>query len=248
MRDKIELEELEKNIKAYAKSKGIQIFEGLLGDEQINQIISTNEDYTVFLDYVSNSDNKLIILDIEGFSEDTSPVEGLGLSQIIKDANKLEELEKKYKKYTGSISRIRIAWFKEGFVLVFEKTTDWYDELMEEIEILELEEKGVEKTFICKGCGKQFTRHISGQEPDEEEKEEYCYECIRKVEEKKFKDFARKLSEDEDFVKCRNDAERKIYIEENYSEIIEEPYIFLRQLLERARALINIKKRKKMEG
>jgi hypothetical protein len=248
MRDKIDLEELEKNIKAYAKSKGIQIFEGLLGDEQKNQIISTNEDYKVFLDYVSNSDNKLIILDIEGFSEDTSPVEGLGLSQIIKDANKLEELEKKYKKYTGRISRIRIAWFKEGFVLIFEKTTDWYDELMEEIEILELEEKGVEKAFICKGCGKQFTRHISGQELDEEEKEEYCYECIRKMEEKKFKDFARKLSEDDDFVKCRNDAERKIYIEENYSEIIEEPYIFLRQLLERARALINIKKRKKMEG
>jgi hypothetical protein len=119
---------------------------------------------------------------------------------------------------------------------------------MEEIEILEIEEKGVEKVFMCKGCEKEFTRYISDQELDEEEKEEYCNECIREMEEKKFKDFARKLSKDEGFVKCKNDAERKIYIEENYPEMIEDQYIFMRQLLERTRTLINIKKRIKMEG
>ena len=79
MENQINLEEIEKEIRDYAKLKGIQIFEGSLEGSEENWIMSISEDYKKLLDCVANSGNKLIILDKEEISEDFFEIEDFEL-------------------------------------------------------------------------------------------------------------------------------------------------------------------------
>jgi hypothetical protein len=79
------------------------------------------------------------------------------------------------------------------------------------------------------------------------EPEKYCNKCKIKKEkeaEPKIKELAKRLSEDEEFVKCKNESERELYVEERYPDSFKDQFIRQGAVFQLARALISIKKRK----
>lgn len=239
------LEEFEQEVRNYALSKGIKIIEGYLSNTP-NKIITECENYKNFLDFIGETDKKLIFLNTSRFEEEFFE-DSIEESE---DINPFHELNEGYKKYLGKIFQIEIIWINEGFSIIFTKTEDWFDEFVdrenfikEQIENKKTDEED-RRYAICKECGDKFRdfRIGFGYEP-----EEYCNKCKIKKEkeaEPKIKDLAKRLSEDLDFIKCKNDIERALFVEEKYPVEFDDSFIKNSSVIQMARALISINKRK----
>jgi hypothetical protein len=118
----------------------------------------------------------------------------------------------------------------------------FYEEIEEEV--YEDDDEEVE-TSVCQRCKKEFEDYSYGWE---DESEKYCDDCkqeLRKEGEKKVIEFSKKLLKEEDFILCKNDVERTLYLQENYPELFENKYFDTKELIKRSRALINMQKRKR---
>lgn len=106
-------------IKQYAKTKGVTVFEGtFLGKNENLFGISKAENYRDFIDFIANSQNKVLALNTLKFTEDL--------------LNSDEELNKKYKKIVGEIFQIGLIWLYEGFAIVLYMTQDWFVDFAED--------------------------------------------------------------------------------------------------------------------
>jgi len=238
MNGKDNFENLENEIKSYAESKGIKIIEGFFIKE-INQILSKKETFNEFLDLVADSNSKLIILDVKEFNESFFETE----KEVEENLNKLNQIKEKYNVYVGKPFQIKISWLKEGFSITFEETASWFEKFMDESEEIENEIKE-DKFSICKECGEKF-RDFKTDFFDTDE-ERLCMKCQSKKQKEAEEILIKvsdKLAEDEEFAKCKNSAERDIYLEKNYPEIKQNEFISTYKLNQRAKAIRDLKRR-----
>lgn len=238
--DNSNFENLGNEIRNYAKSKGIKIIEGFFIKE-INQILSKNETFNEFLDFVANSDSKFIVLDIKEFNESFFETEKENEGNL----EKLSQIKEKYNVYLEKPFQIKIGWIKEGFSIIFEETADWFEKFMDELEEIE-NVKQEDKLSVCEECGEKFRDFRLGF-LDNIEGEKLCPKCKSKKQEEadeKIKELSDKLADDEAFAKCKNSFEREFYLEKNYPDIIKNEFISISKLTQRAKALRDFKARK----
>jgi len=233
------LENLQNKIKEYAESKEIKVIEGFFVRE-VNQVISRDKTFVEFLDWVADSKNKLIVLDVQEFNESFFEPENL---KIIERSERIDEIKDKYKGYIGKPLRIKIGWLNEGFVIVFEETANWFEGFINSLG--ELEQKEDEEKFsVCKECGEKFRDFRTDLWEINDER--LCIKCQTKKQkeaEEIIKEVSYKLAEDDNFAECKNPAEREIYLEKNYPGIVKNEFVSIYKLSQRAKAIRDIKKR-----
>lgn len=227
----MELEEIKKEIESYSAEKSIKLVEGV----NINSIKGNFlyfEDFKILISFVVESKKSVLFFNYEKFGE--SFFED---SKEKYDETMLNELKEQYIRYFDKINYLELFILCDGALCLFSKTSEWFDNLQEELKTFEEES---EESIKCKDCGNPILSFSA------ERGEEYCVDCIekkRKEGEEKIKDLAKVLAEDKDFNLCKNETERKIYLENKYPELDNDRFVNLFQLSERTRALISMQKR-----
>src|SRR3989344_1891127 len=225
----MDLDNLEQEIRQYASKKEVSIIEATALDEEkvIDFIVN---DYPEIIDLASQLDKKIIIISVAKFDEENLEIK----EKEIGDRNKAEEFKREFKKYLGKNLYIGLYCINEGIVFNFHVRAEWHLEfVMKKGEVLKSEE--LDETS-CKECGTEIFVF-----------EEYCSECLkkkRKAGEEKTKEVAKELANNNEFSGLKNDAERKLFIEEKYPDLKDNEYVRIGQITPLAKAFLNSQKRK----
>ena len=225
-----DLDLLKKEIENYVQEKNIQLLTGVSLNNK-GSILFFN-DFKQLINIAIEKNIKNLFFDTNIFKEENFEE----LKEILEE-EKITELKLKYSSYFNKISYIQLFFINEGFTFLFSKSSDWFEEYNEDSRE---ETDDNQEEVKCKDCD-NLVHSFSV-----ERGEEYCFVCLdkkKKEGEIKIKEMSKILMEDKEFNNCKNEMERKIYLEEKYPDLADNRFFNINILSDRTRALINMKKR-----